>query len=559
MKFLTFLQVGSSSLALGLLLGSPARAQAPMASNNPAEWAETITATDLEKHLRVLAADDMEGRETGTPGQKRAAVYIARQFAALKLTPVAHDATGAPSYYQPFSLYRKSWGDFYIKAGDRQFGYRTDFIVNGLLNVPNETGYETVFAGYGINDGVYDDYTGLEVKGKAVVFFDDEPKTGNGSYVLSKTMTPSKWGGADGLKLKIIQAKEKGAAQIIVVSQEDAAGFRRLSAERAAMMGRFNRLSLTPGAENVGTVGAFIVTIDMGATLLNSTPGAMRLAAGRQANKTMTTPLTATVSTAPTMTAPTTPLRGSMRLKAERHDDIVMTENVMGLLEGTDKRDEVLVVSGHYDHIGMNPDGQVNNGANDDGSGTVSVLEIAQGFAQAKAAGVGPRRSILFLTVVGEEKGLLGSQYYADIQPVIPLENTVADLNIDMVGRVDDLHKGKSDNYIYVIGSDKLSGDLHDVSEETNGKYIGMELDYKYNDPNDPERIYYRSDHYNFAKHKIPIIFYFNGLHADYHRPGDDVDKIDFNLAQKSARLVFLTAWQIANRDVRLRVDRNKP
>ena len=232
---------------------------------------------------------------------------------------------------------------------------------------------------------------------------------------------------------------------------------------------------------------------------------------------------------------------------------------MLGFLEGTDKKDEVLVISSHYDHIGISPDGQINNGANDDGSGTMSVLEIAQAFAKAKADGKGPRRSILFLTVTGEEKGLLGSEYYADFSPAIPLEKTVADLNIDMVGRVDDLHLGKSDNYIYVIGSDKLSSELHTISEATNTKYINMELDYKYNDPKDPQRIYYRSDHYNFAKKKIPIIFYFNGLHPDYHRPTDDVDKIDFKLAEKSARLVFYTAWEIVNRDGRLVVDSNKP
>jgi len=252
-------------------------------------------------------------------------------------------------------------------------------------------------------------------------------------------------------------------------------------------------------------------------------------------------------------------LKGKVRLKAERKEEAVQTENVMGYLEGTDKKDEVLVISSHYDHIGVGPDGQVNNGANDDGSGTVSVLEIAQAFAKAKAEGNGPCRSMLFLCVTGEEKGLLGSQYYADMQPVLPLANTVTNLNIDMVGRVDNLHQGKSDNYIYVIGSDKLSSELHQISEQANRAHGLMELDYKYNDPNDPERIYYRSDHYNFAKHKIPIIFYFNGLHADYHRPTDDVDKINFPLAEKSARLVFFTAWEIANREKRPVVDSNKP
>lgn len=290
-------------------------------------------------------------------------------------------------------------------------------------------------------------------------------------------------------------------------------------------------------------MGVFLVSSETAAALLNTSAATLTQTTAKLAQS--ATPVSSS-------------LAGSVTVKADRVEEKAQSSNVLGFIEGTDKKEEVLIVSAHYDHIGISADGQVNNGANDDGSGTVSVIEIAQAFAKAKAEGKGPRRSILFLTVSGEEKGLLGSQYYADMSPVIPLDKTVADLNIDMVGRVDDLHKGKSENYIYVIGSDKLSSDLHKISEAANEKNVKMELDYKYNDPKDPERIYYRSDHYNFAKHQIPIIFYFNGLHGDYHKPTDDVEKIDFNLAERSARLVFYTAWEIANRDERLVVDSNK-
>ena len=221
----------------------------------------------------------------------------------------------------------------------------------------------------------------------------------------------------------------------------------------------------------------------------------------------------------------------------------------MGLVEGTDLKDEIVVVSGHYDHIGLTTEGtdKVNNGADDDGSGTTGVLEMAQAFTKAKAEGHGPRRSILFLTVCGEEKGLLGSEWYSE-SPIFPLAKTVTNLNIDMIGRVDPKHKDNPD-YVYLIGSDKLSSDLHKISEYTNATYTRLTIDYKYNDPNDPERIYYRSDHYNFAKHGIPIIFYFNGVHEDYHKPSDEVSKINFEMLAKRARLVFFTAWDIANRD----------
>ncbi|MGA9591199.1 MAG: M28 family metallopeptidase [Salegentibacter sp.] len=234
--------------------------------------------------------------------------------------------------------------------------------------------------------------------------------------------------------------------------------------------------------------------------------------------------------------------------------DIRSTENVVAFIEGSDKPEQVVVISSHYDHIGINDDGQINNGADDDGSGTVGILEIAQAFKKAVEDGYRPKRSILFLHNTGEEKGLIGSKYYTD-HPVYPLENTVADLNIDMIGRVDSTHAGNN-NYIYLIGSDKLSMELHALSEDVNSEYTKLDLDYRYNDENDPNRFYYRSDHYNFAKHNVPVIFYFNGVHEDYHRPTDTPDKIDYEALAKRAKLVFLTAWQIANRDARLVVDK---
>lgn len=234
----------------------------------------------------------------------------------------------------------------------------------------------------------------------------------------------------------------------------------------------------------------------------------------------------------------------------------VPTENVLGFLRGKEKPNEVLVVTSHYDHIGV-IDGEINNGADDDGSGTVTVLEIAEAFSQATRRGYRPKRSILFMTVTGEEKGLLGSSYYTDFDPIFPLENTVANLNIDMVGRVDDRYK-KNPNYIYLIGSDKLSQELHNLSENVNKKTEKLKLDYTYNDENDPNRFYYRSDHYNFAKNNIPIIFYFNGTHPDYHKPTDTVEKINFDKMSKIAKLVFYTAWEIANREKRIKVDPEK-
>lgn len=229
------------------------------------------------------------------------------------------------------------------------------------------------------------------------------------------------------------------------------------------------------------------------------------------------------------------------------------SENVLAFIEGSEKPEEVIVITAHLDHEGVK-DGKIYNGADDDGSGNVAMLEMAEAFQEAVKDGNRPKRSILFLHVTGEEKGLLGSKYYVE-NPVFPLANTVANLNMDMIGRVDKHHKDNP-NYLYLIGSDKLSTDLHNVSEEVNKKYLNMFLDYKYNAEGDPNRFYYRSDHYNFAKHGIPVIFYFNGIHADYHKPTDTPDKINYELLENRARLVFLTAWEVANRKDRLVVDK---
>ncbi|MGK0412800.1 MAG: hypothetical protein ACJA1B_001001 [Polaribacter sp.] len=230
------------------------------------------------------------------------------------------------------------------------------------------------------------------------------------------------------------------------------------------------------------------------------------------------------------------------------------SENVVAFIEGSEKPEEIIVISAHLDHEGIK-NGKIYNGADDDGSGTVALLEIAQAFQMATKAGKGPKRSILFLHVTGEEKGLLGSKYYADEDPLFPLANTVCNLNIDMVGRIDDRHKADP-NYVYLIGSDKLSTELHELSEAVNKKYMNINLDYKYNDENDPNRFYYRSDHYNFAKNNVPIIFYFNGTHADYHQPTDTPDKINYELLENRARLVFHTAWEVANKETRILADK---
>ena len=243
----------------------------------------------------------------------------------------------------------------------------------------------------------------------------------------------------------------------------------------------------------------------------------------------------------------------TMRGRRGQKPKTVETENVIAIIRGSEKPDEYVVITAHLDHVGIT-DGEIYNGADDDGSGTVALLEIAEAFKKAADKGKGPKRSIVFLHVTGEEKGLLGSAYYAD-NPVYPLANTVVNLNVDMIGRIDPTRREKNRDYIYLIGSDHDSVDLHNLSEQTNAESVNMTLDYRFNDKNDPNRFYYRSDHYNFAKNGIPIIFYFTGTHADYHQPSDTPDKIEYDLLEMRSRLIFYTAWNIANRDKRIVVD----
>lgn len=230
-------------------------------------------------------------------------------------------------------------------------------------------------------------------------------------------------------------------------------------------------------------------------------------------------------------------------------DDINSSQNVLAYIKGSEYPDEILVISAHSDHLGIE-DGIINPGADDNGSGTASLLEIAQAFKLAELKGNGPKRSILFLHLTGEEEGLYGSRYYIE-HPVFGLENTIADLNIDMIGRVDQLHMDQPD-YIYLIGSDRISTELHYISEVANSKFTHLELDYKYNAENEPNRYYYRSDHYNFAMQGIPIIFYFNGEHEDYHLPTDTADKLNYPLLEKRTKLIFVTAWYLANNTSKL-------
>ena len=493
------------------------------------KYAETITQAGLKKQLSIVASAEMEGRETGTEGQRKAAAYIESQFKEIGLT----SPQSINGYQQNYPLYKDTLLPKTLKIGKKNYKFGTEYIVTPGSADDNEfKSKNIIFAGYGIADKNYDDYAGKDVKGKVVVIFTGEPKT-DGKYPVSGTSQSSAW--EYSINKKAVLAKQKGAVALLLINPS----MENISPTLAANSKKSN--IYFPREKNATTEKVPVVTI---------IPEIVKNIFGKQEAKILIDAAKAGTS-----------LKGlkaeekvKIKLAYERKKIESTASNVIGFIEGSDKKDEFVFLTAHYDHLGKKGD-VIYYGADDDGSGTVSVIEMASAFAKAKAEGFGTRRTIVFMTVSGEEKGLWGSEYYSD-HPLFPLESTTVDLNTDMVGRIDPGRKnGDSTNYIYVIGNDKLSTDLKPISTSVNNTYTKLELDYKFNDPDDPERIYYRSDHYNFARKGVPIIFFFDGIHKDYHKPTDTVDKINFDVMEKRVRYIFLTAWTMANRDNMLKRD----
>lgn len=453
------------------------------------------------KYAKTITAEDLKAHlsvlasdeyEGRETGKK--GQKMAAEYIAKHFESLGFEAPVDGSYFQKFDLTESAIGSVYFRKGDEKKVGFEDFVYYSSAETSGEEYIKAMMIGEESEDA---DYTG-----KYVVFVAEA---------------------LGGLQEKAGKLKEAGAEGVIVILKND----QEFNAFITNYSPYLKRPSLRMEKRDNDANKLILVNGSMASWMYDK--DFESIAAGDEVE---------------------------IIFNADYLDKPIGTENVLGFLKGTEKPDEVLVITSHYDHVGI-INGEIHNGADDDGSGTVTVLEIAQAFSEAAAKKKGPKRSILFMTVTGEEKGLLGSKYYTDTDPIFPLENTVANLNIDMVGRVDDAHAENSD-YVYLIGSDKLSTELHELSEKMNKTYTNLELDYTYNDENDPNRFYYRSDHYNFAKNNVPIIFYFNGTHPDYHKPTDTVEKIDFETMEKRARLVFHTGWEIANRADRIKVDQIK-
>jgi hypothetical protein len=481
------------------------------AVNDPKPFAESITPTDLKKHLVVLASDSLEGRETATEGQRRAANYIEEQFRLIGLKPGYNS-----QYKQNFPVYQDSLIRASLAVDSIQLKQDTDFIVtnNSAFNV-SFAASEVLFVGYGLSDSTRDDYKDVNARGKIVMVF---PGAGFKTVKGKKVKDPV----PDYYTLQLA-AQKNGAIALLITDK-------RFPLPPRPAKGSMYVTDRTK--ENLPNT--FIISDSIGRKIM----GPDYYIAQKIMKKGPPPPKSCYLS---------------VMLTLDKSTERMESSNVIGVVEGTDKKDEAIVITSHYDHLGKT-DSLIFYGADDDASGTSSVMEIAEAFSKAAAAEMPPKRTVIFMAVSGEEKGLWGSSYYSE-NSNYPMEKISANLNIDMIGRIEEGRKDDSLNYVYVVGDDKLSSELRPISEDVNNRYSNLHLDYKFNDPNDPMRIYYRSDHYNFAKKGVPVIFYFNGLHKDYHRPTDTEDKINYDLLTKRSRLIFYTAWEMANRDELIKRD----
>ena len=468
----------------------------------------SIKIDELKEKMYKYASDEFEGKGTPSKGQELAVGYLANHYKKLNIPAVKNN-----SYFQPVPLQLEEKPNISLNISGLKFIYYQDYV--SYLNGPDKEYKfkEIVFVGYGIDDANYSDYKNIDVNGKVVVALGGEPKDNNNDYFINGK-NKSKWSILrQEIDNKKRVARKNGALALIVV--DDYLHSRYSERYRNSDFGYSEkRMALSNDEENNIQVLLFPEKFKNFLSRDNLT------------------------------------FNMSFKKKIQK----ISADNVAAIIEGSEFPDEYVVLTAHLDHVGTQ-NGDIYNGADDNGSGTVAMLEIAEAFALAKEQGYPPKRSIVFLHVTAEERGLLGSKYYTDYDPLVPINKTIANLNMDMMGRADPNRGIRNLNYVYIIGSDILSDDLHEINLEANEKYANLELDFRFNGIDHPDQFYYRSDHFHFIKNNIPAIFYFSGVHEDYHKPTDTADKILYEPYKRRVKLIFHTAWELANRDERIKLN----
>jgi hypothetical protein len=501
-----------------------------------------VNIESLKADMEFLASDELEGREIGERGNNISALYIKTEFEKAGLKPVNN------SYYQKFKVLKipapkNSFLEIDEGTGQRyQAEIKKDFFPMATGKCPDEVKGDIVFAGYGITspENNYDDYKGIDVKGKIVLVMTNSPQENDFS---------SPFGGKNAQKyrnnheIKLKNAHEHGAIAVLFMMEK---GLRNLKLYIKSF-GSFIEKSVYKMTKEISdslTIPLSYVSKEFADRIL------------RDKKRTIDEISIKIDSTLipESFAIPSVRITFKSGIKREFLD----CQNVVGLMEGADPKlkEEIVVLSGHYDHLGVSSEGKVFPGADDNASGITAMLNIARAYYEMN---VKPRRSILFLAATGEEKGLFGSQYYSE-NPLLPLKKTYIDLNMDMIGRIDEEHENKKDsNYIYITGPKIMGGDLLKLNEEANKESMNLNLDYTFDDKKDPNMFYLRSDHINFARHGIPIIDYFSGEHKDYHKVTDRVEKINFDLLRKRTGFIGYSGWKFANYSFPIKIERSIP
>jgi len=530
-----------------------AAATAPVSSlAQSRKLADQISAAQLKDYLYFIASDEMEGRDTPSRGLDTVAKFIALNLSRWGLKPAGDNGT----YFQRIALQRVRLdaANTRVEINGQSFNYGDDLLAQSVAGTV--TGAPLVFVGHGwvVKGKNIDAYQGVDVKDKIMVVFGGGLPPGVTFADLSNGKQGVDWITPD------LYAETHGAKGIIAIpNRQVLSNWDRLK-QNATMNGsisveKFKKTGDEPKVPRVTLSEKALNALMQGesqtaATLLNREQAASIKPFDFSADK-------------------------KVMLTVATKTDEIFTQNVVGVAEGRDPvlKNEYVALGAHYDHVGTgapgggripsanNPSDVIWNGADDDGSGTTALLAIAETLGKNPP----PKRSVLFVWHCGEEKGLWGSRYFTD-NPTIPLDRIVTQINIDMIGRsraegdTNPLNaKLSGPNEVYVIGSKMMSTELGELSENMNHAYLNLSLNYKYDDPKDPNRFFYRSDHYNYAKHGVPIIFYFDGEHEDYHRPGDEPQKIDYQKFEKVTRTVFVTMWELANMPARPKVDKPLP
>lgn len=522
------------------------RKTAPVKTIKPATLAargvDTISAAQLKSYLSFIASDEMEGRDTPSRGLDTTAKFIAMNLERWGFKPAGDEGT----FFQKIVLRRDQLdaANSSAEINGQKFKLGEDFLPNPVA--ANLAG-PLVYAGHGwvVKSKNIDAYQGIDVKDKIVVVYGEGFPRG-----ITRADLTGK-AGEDYLSPSVY-ARQKGAKAVVAIP--DSGMLLRWEQARQRALNTSAGRSFPEKFMSQPGIPLLWISAKMATALFQGEKfDAQALLARGQSGE----------ATAPFELSSTKQVRFTIAVKNEK----TPTQNVVAVWEGGDRilKDEYVAIGAHYDHVGLCAPGSADpicNGADDDGSGTTAMLAMAEALARAKQR---PKRSVLFVWHCGEEKGLWGSRYFTDY-PTVPLDKIVTHVNMDMIGRSKKTGDANPRNtnlsgpdQIYVIGSKMMSTELGELSEAVNKSFLNLQFDYKYDDPADPNRFFFRSDHYNYARKGIPIIFYFDGVHEDYHRPGDEPQKIDYVKMEKVTRTVYLTVWEIANLSARPKVDKQLP